>query len=371
MKSESSTALVVLPGTVLGGAEHVMQTLVMELALQGWTVVVLFLTSRDGQLWQNMPPSVKMHCLHMPREKAGLLLLPFFLFWLSHHYRFNRVFTTHVHISAAVAVCRRWHFIKTPIHVIRESTVIADRFRGFRLRYFRLQYKQYGAPDLVICQTEYMQKRLISAVPNAKDWPTTVIPNPFSITNAKNALTYPPNSKWAAPQAPFIITVGRLIYEKGQDLLVDAFAKIHHIHPQLHLVIVGSGPLLAKVEDRASSLGLQHVIHLPGRIEKPFYLMTKSELGVISSRKEGFPNVLLEMMFACPRVVSTRCAGDIENINGIHHCEPDSSRALAEAILEALKDPPNASKEEKMRQLELRSPAAYLSHIERELQIRV
>lgn len=95
------------------------------------------------------------------------------------------------------------------------------------------------------------------------------------------------------------ISVGRLDYPKGYDLLFVAWQQVHAKHPDWHLAIYGhSYGRKQGYQDIIDCLGLHEVIHLydPVRNIVPKYL--GSSFYVMSSRYEGFPLVLPEAM-AC------------------------------------------------------------------------
>ena len=99
-------------------------------------------------------------------------------------------------------------------------------------------------------------------------------------------------------------------------------------------------------------------------------ILAKAQLGVVSSIIEGFPNTLLEMMCLCPRVVSTLCAGGIENIKGIYTAPPNDPASLSGAMLDALDSPINENRLAMDAELAKRSPRAFVDLISSNLLAR-
>jgi glycosyltransferase involved in cell wall biosynthesis len=353
--------LVLFPGTVLGGAEKVLRIIAEAVARRGKHVILLFLTSH-GRPWEQLPDGIETVNLGLPREKLGLIALPFVLRSLQRRYTIDRVFTSHVHLNAAIAFWRRRGLLRCQSHVMRESTVIGERFRGLRLMTFRQHYRAYGTPDLLICQTRYMRDRLHELVPRSARWNVLVNPNPF---DAGRVLITGAYSDTALDDLrPYVLTVGRLIHTKGHDVLIRAFALVSKRVAGMNLVIAGDGPELRALQSLAEHLAVAERVRFTGRVENPFPLMRAARLGVIASRKEGFPNTLLEMMHCCDRVVSTRCAGEIDELPGIYHCAPDRVDELADAIEKALTCPVGDRASRMQAEVGCRTPDTYLQAIE-------
>ena len=108
------------------------------------------------------------------------------------------------------------------------------------------------------------------------------------------------NKKW-------IVAMGRLIYQKGFDILLSAFQKIANRHSNWQLLILGEGELRLELENLRENLGLTDRVLFPGSISNPFPILKKSKLFVLSSRFEGFGNVLIEAMACGLPVISTDC----------------------------------------------------------------
>lgn len=115
--------------------------------------------------------------------------------------------------------------------------------------------------------------------------------------------------------SPFILAVGRLHRQKGFDQLIDAFALIGD--DNLHLIILGDGCERKNLEAQVARLGLGEKVLLPGVISNPGMAYRRAQCFVLSSRYEGWPNVLIEAMTCgCP-VVSFACDyGPSEIIEG-------------------------------------------------------
>lgn len=145
-----------------------------------------------------------------------------------------------------------------------------------------------------------------------------------------------------------LVAMGRLTYQKGFDILLSAFHKIADKHTQWQLVILGEGELRSQLEKQIMELGLTNRVILPGVIKNPFPFLKKSEIFVLSSRYEGFGNVIIEAMACGLPVISTDCpSGPREIINngvdGILVPTEDVS-ALASSIERLILNPQESAK---------------------------
>lgn len=104
-----------------------------------------------------------------------------------------------------------------------------------------------------------------------------------------------------------IIAIGRLTWQKGFDLLLDAFARIASRFPDWRIVIYGEGEDRAALESRRDRLGLANRVTFGGRTSDVERWMGVAGLIVQPSRFEGFPNVVLESMGMGAAVITTDC----------------------------------------------------------------
>ncbi len=112
---------------------------------------------------------------------------------------------------------------------------------------------------------------------------------------------------------PIILTVGRLAREKGFASLLQAFALVRRNMPA-KLVMIGEGPERSNLEGLCSELGIEEDVHFLGYQENPYKYMQRATILALSSRYEGFVNVVAEAMACSLPVVATRCFTDIEEI---------------------------------------------------------
>ena len=141
----------------------------------------------------------------------------------------------------------------------------------------------------------------------------------------------------------FVLCVCRQVHVKGVDVLLKAFALIHNEVPDVSLVVVGDGPLLAEHKALAARLAIAHRVVFKGEVshsDVPGFFSTCA-LFVLPSRSEGFSITLLEAAYHGRPIVCTRVGGSPElisdGINGLL-VEPDDPAAMAAHMLTILRN---------------------------------
>jgi glycosyltransferase involved in cell wall biosynthesis len=186
-------------------------------------------------------------------------------------------------------------------------TVISERndprLQRQRLRVEVLRRVCYRWADVVTANSKGALVPLEAFVPGQK---LAFLPNPLAAAPSSEAIVF---------TAPTVITVGRLVEQKGIDVLVDAWAKVAAALPDWRLALVGDGPLTGELKERARKLDIATSIDWIGHVSDPFPYLRGAKLFVMTSRFEGTPNALLEAM-ACglPAVVSDASPGPCELI---------------------------------------------------------
>ena len=142
---------------------------------------------------------------------------------------------------------------------------------------------------------------------------------------------------------PYLLAVGRLMPQKGFDILLHAYALARRHGLEQQLVIVGEGPQRKILEALIKELKLDDHVLLAGFQENPYVWMKNASLFVSSSRYEGFCRVLAEAQAVGTAVVSTDCPdGPAEVLEGGASgilVQNENPQALAEGMLTLIKNP--------------------------------
>lgn len=156
----------------------------------------------------------------------------------------------------------------------------------------RMLRHAYRRSDAIVCQTQAVKRC----------FPVKLRDRLVVINNPVETPQFVP-----AQGTRRIAGVGRLDRQKGFDILIAAFARVATRHSDWHLDIWGSGPEHDALQALIASRGLEGRVSLRGTSEQPGGWIKDTDIFVLSSRYEGFPNVLGEAMAAGLPVIATRC----------------------------------------------------------------
>ncbi len=132
----------------------------------------------------------------------------------------------------------------------------------------------------------------------------TIIPSGVNLERCRR--TAPPHRGGPDVTLGFL---ARLVEVKAPLDLLEALARLAPAHPDVHLIMVGDGPLRPAVEERIQTLGLQDRVELTGRLEDPVPALHRFDVFVLPSHNEGMGRAAVEAMAAGLPVVASRVGG--------------------------------------------------------------
>ena len=144
------------------------------------------------------------------------------------------------------------------------------------------------------------------------------------------------------PDDLVVMNVGRLVRQKGQDLLIDAMPGLVAAFPQVRVVVVGGGTHHDRLAAQAAHLGMADHLCLPGHRTDARMLLDAADVFVLPSRQEGLPLAALEAMDVGLPVVGTDVIGTAEVVvdgETGRLVPPQDPRALGSALADLLADP--------------------------------
>lgn len=341
----------------MGGAENVLHML----AKLDYSKVI-FLKQR----FSSVLPASSFQATYLTRRSLfiGFLKLLFEVYRFRKGYIF---FSTHPYLNAYLGFLKRLGFIRSAV-IVRECSSVFNRYSGLKRFSYKLAYRLgYPSVNLVICQTELMRAELLYSNSFIAENKVIVRENPLDFEGiqlrSQERLRDDLNGS-------YICAAGRLIPIKGFDILIQAFSKISLNNRDIKLVILGDGPEKVRLSRLIKDLDLDGHVILAGYVDNPVPYFKNAKVCVVSSIKEGFPNVLLEMMAVNRSVVSTLCAGEIENIASIVKVKPNDAEGLAIAIRSALIEDFKSFPGNSSDFLKGRTPDVFLKAVLHELDFR-
>jgi len=330
--------LFVLPTSSIGGAERVAMNLVLHLLEDKKNFVVILLLG-GGSLgpWSMLEgsPNLTIEFFANIKERKGFLMG---IQWAMHNKSsFDYAFSTHTHVNAFVALLRRIKLLKIRNHIARESTVIFDRFFGLKRILMKVLYSFYGNVDLVICQTNYMRKRFLAEVSSVDKFRVIQLSNPLNLKYivSKVGQEKAPDIE-STDNLTTIVQVGRLVDIKNHVLSLNAL-KLVAAKRKVKLLIVGDGPMKGALKELVDELKLTSSVTFVGQTSNPYSYMAIADIGILSSKKEGFPNVIIEMMAAgTKQIISSDCCDGLHDLPSVKIVRQFSAESFAAAILDSI-----------------------------------
>ena len=161
------------------------------------------------------------------------------------------------------------------------------------------------------------------------------------ITAIANPCPFPVQQYIKEENTKIVLAVGRLTYQKGFDMLLEAWIQVNEIMPGWMLKIVGEGEDRTNLTDFIKINKLADNVELVGNTDDVSQYYKQAEIFCLSSRFEGFPMVLLETLAFCLPVISFDCdtgpAEVLKDTESILVPENDVS-LLALSLVDLMKD---------------------------------
>jgi len=221
-----------------------------------------------------------------------------------HFFRSEKPDVLHAHLTYSYIIASFIRlFTGIPVVATLHSTEVAKN-RSSRTGLAEIYSLRYGVSTIIACGP-IVAKNFTA---NNKHKPVLVIPNsvdssPFIIsTQERNAIR---KNFAGSKNRLIVISVGRLVFLKGFQDLLDAFDLLIKSVPEAFLVIVGDGEFRGELEKKINGLGLSNQVNLLGNRQDVPRLLGASDLYACASHWEGLSISVLEAMAAGLPVIST------------------------------------------------------------------
>ena len=329
--------LFVLPSLSPGGAEKVTINILNHINKDKFTVNLLIINNIGP--FKDLIFDNNINIINLNKKHARTSY--FKLVKIINTIKPDIVFSTLQHVNILLLIFKRLYKSK-PKLIIREANT-PSQFMGnlnlFKKKLFLFLLKtQYKKADLIIAQCNEMRDDIISTYKLNNVDNVITIYNPIDVKFIKNKSTdfNPFNDTYVN-----IVSIGRLTYQKGFDILLKSISIVRELYPNVFLTIVGDGELRNYLIRLSNDLNIQNSVNFVGFQNNPYPYIKYSDLYVLSSRWEGFPNTLLEAITLNKKVVSTNCkSGTFEILNDYENgiiVKTDDPVSLAEGIISSIK----------------------------------
>jgi glycosyltransferase involved in cell wall biosynthesis len=283
----------VLPGIGAGGSEHVVSMLCNELAGRGLAVTLLAFVDRGTKPYYAHHDKVEVIHLGRPATRRGRLGQLISL--LTRAFRLREALRR-IQPDLVISFLTRTNIVT--LLAARGIPVIVSERNNAALQqvgplWSWLRRRLYPRAAALVTMTRGAMAQFADFAPPVQ----YVIPNHAVLPSR-------PHPRACEGR---LVAVGRLVPQKGFDLLLDAFAKAGADHPNWNLTIWGEGPERAALEAQRERLGLTDRVHMPGLTRSPGAWVNEADLFVLSSRFEGWGLVVGEAMAAGIPTVAFDC----------------------------------------------------------------
>ncbi|MCI0555204.1 MAG: glycosyltransferase family 4 protein [Anaerolineae bacterium] len=344
--SEKKHFSILLIGTqmAIGGAQRGLFDQARWFKSHGCKVVVAFFYDKEGfhEKWKQLV-DFPVHNLQAYKRGAGLLrqstllLRGLWRLWgLLIRERFD-VVETFTHDSNLLGLPPAW-FAQVPVRIATHRGKI-EAFPRWRQILHSVLINIGIAHTLIAVSEQTRQQAMDEGV-----WENriTVIPNGVKPLDTSLVNRVVVRKDLGLNESDiFLLSIGRLTYQKGHEFLVQAMSEVVNHFPNAKAGICGDGPLHSQLEKQILQAGLSNHVRLLGAWEDVSPLLASTEIFILPSRWEGLSRALMEAMAAGLPVIAAQVDGirDLitDGVNGLLVPSEDAGR-LGNSILQLIED---------------------------------
>ncbi|MDA9762200.1 glycosyltransferase [Desulfobacterales bacterium] len=310
---KKSTILILASSFSGGGAERVAQNLAYSFCELKFKVLMIVVDGSGPAYYDQIPPGMQIISL---KCQSHLRALPALFKVLFSHRRCVVISTLRM-TNILTGLVSLFLFGKH-ITIFREANPLNPIYklplfrRMLWLLFINIAYSQ---ADLVIANSRDTSQSISNAfiLTKAKK-KIRVIHNPALVANHLSLATQSCNHRFFEMGNKVMLTVGRLHFQKDHQFLINAFSRVVQRFPSARLIIIGDGPCKDELINQINLLGLDGKVDILPYMANHFPFYIRASLFVMSSRWEGFGNVVVEALaFGLPVVVRD-CQGGMSEI---------------------------------------------------------
>lgn len=324
---------------VIGGVEKVLLNLLKNLDKNKFQVK-LILFEKEGDLISEIPNNVEVIYLkkqYLTKNSIFLLkVLKSLINILSYFFQLKKIIKEdeillNINMRNIIANCSIYFFRNKKIgwihgNILNDFGKISEKFN----------YKLFNQYSKIFNISKQGKKDFDDKFPNLKN-KSELLYNSFDVEKIIKR-----SNEENIKEKDFLLTIGRLDFEKGFDLLINAMFSLKENGINEKLYIIGDGKERENLENQIKKLNLENDVFLLGFKTNPYPWLKNSKLYILPSRGEGFGLVLVEALACQKAIVSANCLCGPNEIldNGKYGLlvETENSSALKEGIKKLLLD---------------------------------
>lgn len=295
-----------------GGVERVLTLKANYFAEHfGYDITIILTEGKDKPLFYSLSNKIKVINLNIGFEELWTCSFVKKVFvYLKKQRQFKKALTNElmrIRPDITISLLRREinfiNDIKDGSRKIGELHINRANYRNFEANdsnFIKTLFAKFWMHSLV-AKLKKLNRFVVLTEEDKEAWPELknirVIPDPLSFLP----------TKYSELKEKRVIAVGRYVYQKGFDLLLQAWSKIEKLYPDWQLAIFGDGDR-TPYENQMKALGINdNSCHLNGPTSNIQQEYINSSIFVFTSRFEGFGMVLVEAMACGLPVVSFDC----------------------------------------------------------------
>lgn len=300
----------VLPSLGGGGAEKVAYNILKNINLNKFDVSLILIYKDKGDYLKELDKNTECFFLEKTNFRYSLFALIKTLKKINPEVVLIFSFEIAILIGPFIKLLfKNIKFINRQLNIISKL-----EYSFLKLSFLKLAYKNF---DKIITQSKDMTEDLFENIDISKD-KVVEINNPIDFDEIKKLSSEKKEIEFSSNSKNFLC-VGRLSLQKGFDLIIKTMRLLKE--ENIKLYILGEGNERKNLENLIKEYSLEENVFLLGRKENPYIYMKNADLFILSSRYEGFPNVLIEANACGCYAICNDSPGGIneiikENING-------------------------------------------------------
>ena len=289
-----------------GGAERILAIVATELVAQ--KIKVNLLCIEKDSVYE-LPKEIEITYLsNLSKHDSNLkkfLYLPLLALRLKRYIKRNQtpLIQSHIYRANFTNLLAKLFGAKHQVQVVEVTNIGNLKDGGFAKKVnFYLIKLLYRYANKVIFISQKMREEFLKNFPYVDNY--CVINNPHDIEKIEQLSQEKIEDFTFLKNKKYLITVGRLSPEKRLHSVIDTLKELDE---EVELLILGDGVEEQSLKSYTKEQNLQRRVHFLGRVDNPFKYIKASDIFILASEGEGFPNVIIESMVCGTPVISTDC----------------------------------------------------------------